>query len=107
MLRLNLTYLIDDAKCYETVRQMRWTTGVCCPKCKSSEVIKRGKDERQPARQRYQCKTCNANFDDIGVMLTKRFVMVRENMQEMKVVMFFVKFMSIPWKAFGRFCGLG
>ena len=65
MLSLNLTHLIDDAKCYETVRQMRWTTGVCCPKCKSSEVIKRGKDERQPARQRYQCKTCNANFDDL------------------------------------------
>jgi hypothetical protein len=32
MLSLNLTHLIDDAKCYETVRQMRWTTGVCCPK---------------------------------------------------------------------------
>ncbi len=65
MLSLNLTHLIDDGKCYETVRQMRWTTGVCCPKCKSSEVNKRGKDETQPARQRYQCKTCNANFDDL------------------------------------------
>lgn len=65
MLSLNLTHLIDDAKCYETVRQMRWTTGVWCPKCKGSEVIKRGKDETQSARQRYQCKTCNANFDDL------------------------------------------
>ena len=65
MLSLNLTHLIDDAKCYETVRQMRWTAGVCCPKCKSLEVNKRGKDETQPARQRYQCKTCNANFDDL------------------------------------------
>jgi hypothetical protein len=43
----------------------------------------------------------------IGVMLTKRFVMVRENMQEMNMVMVSVKFMSIPWKAFGHFCGLG
>jgi transposase-like protein len=59
MLSVNLTHLIDDEKCYETVRQMRWT------KCKSSEVIKRGKDETQPARQRYQCKTCNTNFDDL------------------------------------------
>jgi transposase-like protein len=65
MLSLNLTHLIDDEKCYETVRQMRWTRGVCCPKCKSSEVNKRGKDETQPARQRYQYKTCNANFDDL------------------------------------------
>ena len=44
---------------------MRWTRGICCPKCQSLEVIKRGKDETQPARQRYQCKTCNANFDDL------------------------------------------
>ena len=65
MLSVNLSHLIDDEKCYATVRQMRWTTGIHCPKCKSSEVIKRGKDETQPARQRYQCKTCNANFDDL------------------------------------------
>jgi transposase-like protein len=54
MLSVNLTHLIDDEKCCETMGQMRWTTGVHCPKCKSSEVIKRGKDETQPARQRYQ-----------------------------------------------------
>ncbi|TYQ29260.1 transposase [Pseudanabaena sp. UWO310] len=65
MLSVNLAHLIDNAKWYETVRQMRWTTGVCCPKCKSSEVIKRGKGETQPACQRYQCKTCNTNFDDL------------------------------------------
>ena len=65
MLSVNLTHLIDDEKCYETVRQMRWTGGVSCPKCKSTEVIKRGKDETQPARQRYQCKTCSINFDDL------------------------------------------
>ena len=29
-------------------------------------AIKRGKDETQPAHQRYQCKTCNANFDDLN-----------------------------------------
>jgi transposase-like protein len=66
MLSLNLTHLIDDAKCYETVRQMRWPSGVCCPKCKSSSVIKRGKDETQAHRQRYQCKSCGAHFDDLS-----------------------------------------
>ncbi len=65
MLSLNLTHLIDDAKCYETIRQMRWSSGVCCPKCHSPRVIKRGKDETQPHRQRYQCKTCSAHFDDL------------------------------------------
>jgi transposase-like protein len=65
MLNLNLTHLMDDAKCYETVRQMRWRAGVCCPKCSSPSVIKRGKDETQPERQRYQCKNCGAHFDDL------------------------------------------
>ncbi len=31
----------------------------------------------------------------------------RVKMLVMKMVMVSVKFMSIPWKAFGRFCGLG
>lgn len=66
MLNLNLTHLIDDAKCYETVRQMRWKSGVCCPKCNSERVIKRGKDETQPERQRYLCKGCGAHFDDLS-----------------------------------------
>jgi len=66
MLNLNLTHLIDDAKCYETVRKMRWQSGVCCPKCNSLSVIKRGKDETQAHRQRYQCKACGAHFDDLS-----------------------------------------
>lgn len=65
MLELNLAHLIDDAKCYATVRQMRWKSGVCCPKCNSPSVTKRGKDETQPHRQRYQCKDCGAHFDDL------------------------------------------
>gem|GEM_PF-3739541 len=40
-------------------------------------------------------------------MHTKLFVTVQESMQEMKTVMAFVKFMSIRWKAFGRFYALG
>ena len=65
MLNLNLTHLMDDAKCYEAVRQMRWKTGVCCPKCESPTVIKRGKDDTQAERQRYHCKSCGAHFDDL------------------------------------------
>ena len=65
MLNLNLTHLIDDAKCYETMRQMRWELGICCPKCNSPSVIKRGKDETEAHRQRYQCKDCGAHFDDL------------------------------------------
>lgn len=66
MLNLNLIQLIDDAKCYETGRQMRWRGGVSCPKSGRLTVLKRGKDETQPHRQRYQCKDCSAHFDDLS-----------------------------------------
>ncbi len=62
---LNLASLIEDAKCYETVRQIRWSQGVNCPKCEGDEIIKRGKNETQPERQRYQCKGCSFHFDDL------------------------------------------
>ncbi|MEM9536900.1 MAG: transposase [Cyanobacteria bacterium P01_E01_bin.45] len=51
---LNLVNLLDEAKCYESVRQLRWPECVRCPKCTSEQVIKRGKDETQAHRQRYQ-----------------------------------------------------
>ncbi len=64
-MNINLTTLIDDAKCYRIVRQTRWGDGVCCPRCQSQEVIKRGKHDTQAHRQRYQCKGCSFNFDDL------------------------------------------
>lgn len=66
MLNLNLTHLIDDAKCYETVRRMRWKEGIGCSRCNCAEVIKGGKDDTQPQRQRNQCNGCGAHFDDLS-----------------------------------------
>ncbi len=65
-LLVNLQTLIDDAKCFEVLRQMRWSLGVTCPGCKSNQVVKRGFDETQPLRQRYQCKACQKRFDDLS-----------------------------------------
>jgi len=62
---VNLARLIEDAKCFETVRSLRWPEGTACPACQSRHVIRRGKDETQPARQRYQCKACDKHFDDL------------------------------------------
>jgi transposase-like protein len=62
---LTITNLIDNAKCYEIVRQVRWPEGVCCPSCDSKEIAKRGKDETQAERQRYRCKECEKQFDDL------------------------------------------
>ena len=65
-LLINLSTLIDEQKCYETVRQLRWPEGVTCGKCDSKHVVKRGFDETQPHRQRYQCQACQSRFDDLS-----------------------------------------
>jgi transposase-like protein len=51
--QINITNLIDDGQCYQTVRELRWPEGVKCPSCQSTQVIKRGFDDTEPARQRY------------------------------------------------------
>ena len=62
---VNIQALIDDAKCFETVRAMRWLGGVQCPGCGAAEVTKDGHDETQLHRQRYQCHGCRKRFDDL------------------------------------------
>jgi transposase-like protein len=61
----NIQDLIDDEKCYAEVRKLRWPERVCCPKCGSAEVTKRGKHTRQKQRQRYHCQACSKDFDDL------------------------------------------
>jgi transposase-like zinc ribbon protein len=53
---INLSALLDDAKCFALVRQHRWPEGVRCPGCGSDAVIRNGCDDTQPHRQRYRCK---------------------------------------------------
>lgn len=62
---VNIKTLIDDAQCYDTVRELRWPEGRRCPFCDSKRVIKRGFDEKELARQRYECKDCEKRFDDL------------------------------------------
>jgi transposase-like protein len=62
---VNLPSLIDDAKCYELVRQHRWPEGVRCPSCGSASVARHGRDDAQPRRQRCRCAACGARFDDL------------------------------------------
>jgi len=63
---ITLSALLDEAKCFELVRQHRWPNGVRCPGCDSTLVIRNGHDERQPQRQRYCCKACGGRFDDLS-----------------------------------------
>jgi len=62
---VNLSGLLDDAKCFALVREHRWPAGVRCPACESGAVIRDGCDDTQPCRQRYRCKACSGRFDDL------------------------------------------
>ena len=62
---VNIKHLIDEVQCYQTVRELRWPDGVDCPSCQSTQIIKRGLDDTELARQRYACKDCDTRFDDL------------------------------------------
>jgi transposase-like protein len=64
-LQINIKHLIDDIQCSQTVRERQWPEGVECPSCQSIQVIKRGCDDTEPARQRYECTDCHTRFDDL------------------------------------------
>ena len=64
-MQINIKNLVDDVQCYQTVRELRWPDGVECPSCQSTQVIKRGFDDTEPARQRYACTACHTRFDDL------------------------------------------
>jgi len=63
---LSIERLIDDAKCFEVVRELRWPDGVECPHCGSHHITKQGFRKKQPDRQRYLCKNCQHPFDDLS-----------------------------------------
>src|SRR5262245_56946026 len=62
---IHIQSLIDDAKCCETVRALRWPNGVYCLKYNISYITKQGRDDTQLERQRYLCQSCERRFDDL------------------------------------------
>lgn len=69
---VNLSSLVDDAKCYELIRQYRWPEGVCCPHCDSRSVARDGHHDTQRHRQRYRCTACQTRFDDLSETVLAR-----------------------------------
>jgi len=64
---LRIDNLIDDAKCYQSVRQLRWPQGVRCAWCQSEQVRRRG------LHQRHHCKACGSDFDDLTNTVFARY----------------------------------
>ena len=62
---LDIRSLVDDAKCYETVRRLRWPDGLRCAHCDAPDVTHQGHDDTQRERRRYLCKACGRRFDDL------------------------------------------
>lgn len=57
--------LMSDERCYDVLRELRWPEGRVCPHCDSKSVVRRGFDDTQSGRQRYECKECHKRFDDL------------------------------------------
>ena len=62
---INITNIIDQKKCYEEIRKIRWEDGVYCPRCESFETKKSGFNFKNEYKQHYKCKTCKKKFDDL------------------------------------------
>jgi transposase-like protein len=88
-LQVNIKQLIDDGQCSQPVRELRWPDGVACPSCQSKEVIKRGFDDTEPARQRYACTDCHTRFDDLTDTI------VAGHHQSLKVWILCLSFMGV------------
>ncbi len=52
---VNLSGLLNDAKCFAFMRQHRWPEDVRCPDCNGEAVIGDGYDDTQQHRHRDLC----------------------------------------------------
>src|SRR5689334_9247546 len=62
---IKLTNLLDEAKCYEVIRQLRCPDGVVCLHCRNRGVTRNGHADHERNRQRYLCRTGRYRFDDL------------------------------------------
>jgi transposase-like protein len=88
-MELRIQSLIDDERCYEAVRQLRWGSGIKCAYCQSTHIMKRGRDDKARSRQRYECKACGKRFDDLT------HTVFAGHHQPLKVWMIFLYFLGL------------
>ena len=71
-MELRIQNLMDDERCYEAVRKLRWGSGIQCAYCESKNIMKRGRDDKARSRQRCECKGCGKRFDDLTHTVSAR-----------------------------------
>ena len=66
---INLQSLMDDAKCFATVRDMRWPDGVQCPHCDSPEITCNGLRISELMLENIICSQLELNENETGSRL--------------------------------------
>src|ERR1700710_726182 len=88
-MELHIQNLIDDDRCYDAVRRLRWGSEIKCAYCQSKHIVKRGRDDKEHSRQRYECKECSKRFDDLT------HTVFAGHHQPLKVWMLFLYFLGL------------
>lgn len=55
--------LPDREVCLDGIRRRRWPEGVSCPRCRSTDTIRKGKTSK--GARRYLCHGCGRKFNDL------------------------------------------
>ena len=65
MSRARLKLTLTDEQVVRMLRSHRWPNGVICPYCGSQKIIRYGRAPNRPYVQRYRCKNCGRQFNDL------------------------------------------
>jgi len=57
-------FIPSEKKCFEVLRDMRWSDGVYCPRCGSKRISKHGGAKKDYCK-RYWCENCERTFNDL------------------------------------------
>ena len=65
MPKARLLLSLSDEEIVEMIRKRRWPEGVTCIYCGSKHVVRNGKPREKPYVQRYMCRDCGKQFNDL------------------------------------------
>ncbi|MEE8326439.1 MAG: IS1595 family transposase [candidate division NC10 bacterium] len=54
----------EEGWCFERLQQIRWPSGITCPRCHSMKVTVHSRSCRSP-RRKYLCRRCRRVFTDL------------------------------------------